>query len=122
MEPVLGPLYETGIHMDQEVDLLKRQYLQLIEPDQLSIPALEGMRKPGLQARIFQSMFEEGSIAYPPPDRYKIRVLKKLIDCMEKAIIDPEEDVGFPCFLLQLFLACMFASAARCRSIYFLYH
>ncbi|MCJ1236722.1 hypothetical protein MMC14_004704 [Varicellaria rhodocarpa] len=78
--------------MEPAVDLLRREYIQLLEPDKVTIPAPNLIRVPHVQRQIFQSIFQEGSLAFPPPDRYKLRVLKKLIESMERAIKDPEED------------------------------
>ena len=76
-----------------QVELLRRQYLQLQDPSQLSIPARNVIKKPKVQAQIFDTMFREGNLAYEPPDRYKLRVLKKLLEAIEAAVEDPEEDV-----------------------------
>lgn len=83
--------------IDQQLELLRRQYLQLWEPIKLSIPSMDIVRLPGVQASIFESIFKEDNLKFAPPDRYKLRVLKILIDRIERAIVDPEEDVGFPC-------------------------
>lgn len=83
--------------IDQQLELLRRQYFQLWEPDKLTVPSMDIMRLPQVQASIFESLFEEKSTKFAPPDRYKFRVLKKLVDLIERAIVDPEEDVGFPC-------------------------
>ena len=79
----------------EPVDLLIRQYLQLMNPEQLSIPAMEVLRLPEIQARIFDSMFKESAIMYPPPLRYRLRVLKRLVRALENSVEDPEEDVRF---------------------------
>ena len=81
----------------QQLELLRRQYFQLWEPDKLAIPSMGIMRLPEVQASIFESMFREDNLRYTPPDRYKTRVLKKLVNLIERAVVDPEEDVGFPC-------------------------
>ena len=81
----------------QQLELLRRQYFQLWEPDKLTIPSMGIMRLSEVQASIFESMFREDNLKYTPPDRYKTRVLKKLVDLIERAVVDPEEDVGFPC-------------------------
>ena len=83
--------------INQQLELLRRQYLQLWEPDKLNLPSMDIIRLPEIQASIFESIFREDNLKYTPPDRYKIRVLKKLVDMIERAIVDPEEDVGFPC-------------------------
>ena len=75
------------------VDLLVRQYLQSLDPEQLSVPAVEILRRPEIQARIFDDMFREAAMNYSPPRRYQFRVLKRLVHALEDAIEDPEEDV-----------------------------
>ena len=82
--------------MESAVDLLRRQYLQMLELDKVTIPASQLMRMPHVQIQIFETMFQEGNIAFSPPDHYKLRMLKKLMESMAKAIEDPEEDVGPP--------------------------
>ena len=84
-----------------QVELLRRQYLQLIDPNELAIPCNEALRSPDLQGRIYNSMFNETSLRFSPPDRYKFRVLKELVAAIEQAIVDPEEDV---CFVVLLSL------------------
>ena len=77
------------------VDLLKRQYVQLIDPEELALPRQEVLRLPDIQAQIYNDMFDESNIIYAPPERYRFRVLKRLVKALEDAIEDPEEDVGF---------------------------
>ena len=89
------------------LELLKRQFRQLLEPERLSLPSLEQIRIPHVQAYLYETMFREEGLEYPPPDRYGIRVLKMLVERMERAIIDPEEDVGFPNFLGLRFEHCI---------------
>ncbi|KAL9121557.1 MAG: hypothetical protein Q9187_001891 [Circinaria calcarea] len=81
-----------AMNEEQDVELLRRQYQQLLEPDKIIIPSSVILRRPQIQAQIFETMFKDGSLSFPPPDRYKIRVLKKLLESMEEAIEDPEED------------------------------
>ena len=85
------------------VELLKRQYLQLIDPEGLTLPRREVLRLPETQVQIYNDMFDESRLAYAPPERYRFRVLKRLVKALEDAIEDPEEDVRFllllpPCF------------------------
>lgn len=81
--------------MDQ-LELLRRQYLQLLNPEQLCLPAADLIRLPFVQAQIYETMFRDIRLSFSPPDRYKLRVLKMLVQRMEDAIADPEEDVGSP--------------------------
>lgn len=76
------------------VELLRRQYLQCLDPDSLILPKAENLRLPETQDRIYSRMFDERTVTFPPPVRYRFRVLKKIIAALEEAIEDPEEDVG----------------------------
>ena len=75
------------------VELLRRQYLQCLDPESLTLPKPELLRLPEIQSRIYSSMFDESKLDYTPPERYRFRVLKGIIAALEKAIEDPEEDV-----------------------------
>lgn len=77
------------------VELLKRQYLQLIDPEELTLPCKELLKLPDTQAQIYNDMFDESKTKYALPERYRLRVLKRLVKALEDAIEDPEEDVGF---------------------------
>ncbi len=80
----------------EPVELLRRQYLQLMDPEQLTLPSKDLLRLPETQARMYSDMFNESKIFYPLPVRYRFRVLKRLVNALEDAIVDPEEDVCFP--------------------------
>lgn len=84
------------------LELLKRQYLQQVNPDKIRLPSIDVLRLPKTQEQIFNLLFANGALNYPPPDRYQYRVLKRLINAMEQAIDDPEEDVGSPCNMIQM--------------------
>ena len=77
------------------VELLRRQYLQLIDPERLKLPPPEVLRSPDVQKQIYESMFDDAAINLGPSLRYRCRVLKRLIRAIEDSIQDPEEDVGF---------------------------
>lgn len=77
----------------QQIELLRRQYLQLVDPDQLSLPSDSLFRLPEVQAQIFNTMFSQASNTIAPPDRYQFRVLKRLIVRLEQAVQNPENDV-----------------------------
>lgn len=84
-----------------QIELLCRQFLQLIDPNELAIPGSKALRLPNLQARIYDLMFNEEKLRFSPNGRYKFRVLKKLITAIERAFVDPEEDVCFPYYFLD---------------------
>lgn len=82
------------------VELLKRQYLQLIDPEELEFPREGLLKLPDTQAQIYNDIFDESRKNYAPPERYRLRVLKRIVKALEDAIDDPEEDVGFSLFFL----------------------
>lgn len=82
------------------VELLKRQYLQLIDPEELTLPLREFLILPETQAQIYNDLFDESRIVYAPPERYRFRVLKRVVKALEDAVEDPEEDVGFLLLLI----------------------
>jgi hypothetical protein len=75
------------------VELLRRQFLQLRDPRELDTPPLEMIKDPTCQGELYERMFRYGSVPYPPPARYRLRVLKLLMEHIEHAVSDPEEDV-----------------------------
>lgn len=77
----------------QPLELFRRQFFQLIDPEQLTLPSNALLRLPKIQAQIYDGMFNELEIAYPTPERYRFRVLKRLVNALEQAIVDPDEDV-----------------------------
>lgn len=79
-----------------QLRILQRQYLQLVDPSQLRWPDAQVLKSSGVQSWIFLHIFDESSVKSPPPERYRLRVLKLLISKLERSIVDPEEDVRFP--------------------------
>ena len=104
--------------LEWDVILLKRQYLQMLDPEKLRIPTFEALRSPVVQAKIYNTVFNDNQLAFAPPVRYKFRVLKRIIDAIEQSIFDPEEDVGFS--LSGVFPFCLIASGFSLSRI--LYH
>ncbi|KAH8724307.1 putative methyltransferase-domain-containing protein [Phaeosphaeriaceae sp. PMI808] len=75
-----------------QLQILQRQYFQLVEPHQLRWPESIILKHPNVQSWMFTQMFDATQIKSPPPDRYQLRVLKLLMSKLERAINDPEED------------------------------
>lgn len=80
--------------MDSQLLLFRRQYLQLFEPDFLAWPPKQLLRDSAIQAWLYKNLFSSEKNQYLPPPRYQLRVLKPLLNKIEKSIEDPEEDVG----------------------------
>ncbi|CAF9912978.1 MAG: hypothetical protein HETSPECPRED_001281 [Heterodermia speciosa] len=85
---------ETSDGMDtvQQIELYRRQYFQLIDPQHLTAPHLDVLRLPQVQEEIYLKLFSEESIPFLPPARFRFRVLKALIDVLHEGFQDPEED------------------------------
>lgn len=86
-------VFQGSMDAGQQVELLRRQYLQLVDPGQLLLPSDPLLILPEVQAQIYTTMFQRASIIDMPPDRYRFRVLKRLIDRLEQAFQNPEDDV-----------------------------
>jgi hypothetical protein len=81
--------------MDPSLTSFYRQYLQQVnEP---VFPTARTLLDPYVQEQIYHYMFES-SQANLPPVRYRKRILKTIIERIESAVEDPDEDVGI--FLL----------------------
>ncbi|OAK97144.1 hypothetical protein IQ06DRAFT_296350 [Phaeosphaeriaceae sp. SRC1lsM3a] len=81
----------TDADTTRQLQVLQRQYFQLVEPQNLRWPE-DILKQSDVQAWMFREMFDAESIKSPPPDRYQLRVLKMLISKLERAIENPEED------------------------------
>lgn len=77
-----------------QLQLFHRQYQQLLDLPHLTWPADEHLRNAGAQEWIYERCFQDTSNAVLPPERYRLRVLKPLLSKIEKAIVDPDEDVS----------------------------
>lgn len=77
----------------QELDLFKRQYLQL----QVNVRYPEGkyLKHEEFQDRLYSEVFSEDAMNYYPPQRYQLRVLKELVKRIETSITDWEAEVWF---------------------------
>lgn len=78
----------------QQIELYRRQYFQLIDPQHLAVPHLDVLRLPQVQEEIYSKMFSGESVPFLPPPRFRFRVLKALIDILHEGFQDPEEHVS----------------------------
>jgi hypothetical protein len=74
-----------------ELDLFKRQYLQL--QISLKYPSKECLKHEEFQQMLYSEIFSEDAIKWYPPQRYQLRVLKELVKRIEVSITDWEEEV-----------------------------
>ncbi|KAI0006438.1 S-adenosyl-L-methionine-dependent methyltransferase [Xylariaceae sp. FL0662B] len=77
---------------DSQLLLLRRQYMQLFEPDFLAWPPPQLLKNTDVQRWLYKHLFDASRNPKLPPQRYRMRVLKQLIAKIEKAIKDPEYD------------------------------
>ena len=75
-----------------QIERFRRQYFQLVDPQQLIMPPLDILKLPHVQEAVHARLFSS-DISYLPPERYRYRVLKRLIGVLQEAFQDPEEDV-----------------------------
>lgn len=89
-------------NVQQELQLFKRQYFQLLRPETLTWPDANVLKKLDVQKWLYEQLFNVENINFPPPERYQLRVLKELMSKVESAISDPEEDVRNTVTLLSV--------------------
>jgi hypothetical protein len=78
-----------------QLQVLRRQYFQLVEPLQLRWPNDSVLKRPEVQSWMFTEIFDTNHGKSAPPDRYQLRTLKYLISKLERSIDDPDEDVRY---------------------------
>ncbi|KAI1767128.1 putative methyltransferase-domain-containing protein [Hypoxylon sp. FL1150] len=71
---------------DGSVDRFCRQYLQLER--ELDYPCPTRLREAEVQDALYHNIFDNKALAYPPPKRYQLRVIKELISKIESSIED----------------------------------
>lgn len=76
----------------KQLRLFRRQYLQLLDLQHLNWPADEHLRRGQVQEWLYEHCFSGDG--FLPPERYQLRVLKQLMGRIERAVVDPEEDVS----------------------------
>jgi hypothetical protein len=69
-----------------------RQYMQQI--NELTYPLGALLMNPDVQHCLYKYFFDESQNSYLPPARYQTRVLRRIIQDIEKSMQDPDEDVG----------------------------
>lgn len=85
--------------MGEALELFRRQYFQLLPPEQIAFPMDHIIKDPLYQNALYEKLFSPASQKYQPPDRYRLRILKVVICKIEACFDDPDEDVCFPWFI-----------------------
>ncbi|KAF1344577.1 putative methyltransferase-domain-containing protein [Delphinella strobiligena] len=78
----------------KQLQLFRRQYLQLQDIQFLTWPSSDYLRRANVQEWIYEQCFQSVDDSVIPPERYQLRILKPLLARIENAIVDPEEDVS----------------------------
>jgi hypothetical protein len=97
-----------------QLKLLRREYLQLVEIEHIRWPDGALLKTADAQAWIYEKLIDRDKLQSPPPERYQVRFLKKLVGMIEIAIEDPEEEVG----TLTPFSFCIISRHTQSRHIY----
>ncbi|KFY40266.1 hypothetical protein V494_03590 [Pseudogymnoascus sp. VKM F-4513 (FW-928)] len=101
MKCASGEIAMMPLMWREELDLFKRQYLQL----QLSLkyPAKECLKHEEFQQMLYSEIFSEEAMKWFPPQRYQLRVLKELVKRIEVSITDWEEEQSISDDLMNSF-------------------
>ncbi len=91
-----------NMSMHEALELLRRQYFQLLPLERLSLPSDDILKDATFQASLVHKLFRADDPSPLDPERYKLRVLKGIVSRLESAMSDPEEDVRSPCPLPAL--------------------
>ncbi|THZ16938.1 hypothetical protein D6C91_06128 [Aureobasidium pullulans] len=85
-----GSLSEEAL---RQIRLFRRQYLQLLDAQNLAWPSSETLRSSQAQEWIYEHLFQADDVSrFLPPERYRLLILKPLMSKIENSIVDPEED------------------------------
>ncbi|KAI1084334.1 putative methyltransferase-domain-containing protein [Whalleya microplaca] len=79
---------------DPQLLLLRRQYMQLFEPDFIAWPPPQLLKNTDVQRWLYKHLFDVSRYPKLPPARYQMRVLKQLIAKIEKAVQNPEDEIS----------------------------
>ena len=71
----------------------KRQYGQLCAPEELPYPSVATLANPEYQATFYKEVLRDEAHSRLPPSRYRLRVLKKIVDDLQASFKDSETDV-----------------------------
>ena len=77
------------------LELLRRQFMQAVDHEHLTLPSARVLVDPKTQSFIYNRMFNLGPTTQPA-ERYRLRVLKSIIERVEEGIQDPDQDVCNP--------------------------
>ncbi|KAI9825652.1 MAG: hypothetical protein M1832_000996 [Thelocarpon impressellum] len=87
-----GPQAGTeALDVNDQLELLRRQYLQLVDVDKLSIPG-KALVPSAVQSLLYDQLFKPEALRRGPPERYQSRVLNAVISAIENNIVDPSEE------------------------------
>ncbi|KAI1474127.1 putative methyltransferase-domain-containing protein [Daldinia eschscholtzii] len=93
---------------DPQLLLLRRQYMQLFEPDFLAWPPAKFLKDVDVHKWLHKHLFDPYRNQRLPPEGYQMRVLEKLIAKVEKETGNPGRDV-----VLRELTACLESFVAK---------
>ncbi|OTB04625.1 hypothetical protein M426DRAFT_11511 [Hypoxylon sp. CI-4A] len=95
-------------NVDPQLLLVRRQYMQLFEPDFLAWPSPKYLKDTDIQKWLYKYLFDPRRNPRLPPASYQVRVLEQLIAKINKTIHNTEEDA-----ILGELATCLEAFVAR---------
>ncbi|KFY77555.1 hypothetical protein V499_03094 [Pseudogymnoascus sp. VKM F-103] len=101
MKCASGEIAMMPLMWREELDLFKRQYLQL--QISLKYPSKECLKHEEFQQLLYSEIFSEDAMKWYPPQRYQLRVLKELVKRIEVSITDWEEEQSISDDLMNSF-------------------
>ncbi|KFX94192.1 hypothetical protein O988_06428 [Pseudogymnoascus sp. VKM F-3808] len=108
MKCASGEIAMMPLMWREELDLFKRQYLQL--QISLKYPGKECLKHEEFQQLLYSEIFSEDAMKWYPPQRYQLRVLKELVKRIEVSITDWEEEQSISDDLMNSFASLLTTS------------
>jgi hypothetical protein len=79
--------------IDPDLEIFRRQYLQLIPASRLRYPPSGVLKRIQVQNWLFSNLFDDNAVQHVAPPAYRLQVLKKLLGQIEAAFVDADQDV-----------------------------
>jgi hypothetical protein len=79
--------------MKTGLQVFKRQFLQLVPLKEISWPGETQLKSLKSQDWLYSNLFDSDAVTYLPSVRYRLQILKELVERIQSQVRDPEQDV-----------------------------
>jgi hypothetical protein len=79
--------------LDPDLEVFRRQYLQLLPASRLRYPPSSVLKGIHAQKQLFSDLFDDNAAQPMAPPAYRLQVLKALLRRIEAAFVDADQDV-----------------------------